>query len=307
MRVLVTGAGGMLGHSVISALERWPGTDVVAISGRAEIDLEKDDESRAIVRFVRPNAIIHLAAAVFGLGGNLRYPADVYRSNVRINTNIIDAAHCFDVKKIVVAGTSAIYSDSAAMPFREEDCLLGEPHHSEYAYATAKRAMLVQLKSYEQQYGLNYAYAIATNMYGPHDRFDPAVGHVVPSLISKFLTAATSGGTVEVWGDGTPTRDFLHSFDAAEAILLLLKEGSGPYNVASGTTHTIKDLVKVLSDIFPDVAVSWNVDKPNGQRERDYNIDKLRKLGFSPKYNLVDGIRHTVNWCRGETRSYQLA
>jgi GDP-L-fucose synthase len=300
MKVLVTGASGMLGNSVTAALRDEPVIDVIAVSGRDQANFEDDAETRAVLRFVRPDVIIHLAASVFGLGGNLQFPADIYKKNIRINTNIIDAAQKFGVKKIVAAGTTAIYSDSASLPFREDECLFGEPHHSEYAYAMAKRAMLVQLRSYKEQYGLDYAYAIITNMYGPHDSFDPNTGHVVPSLISKFLAAEAGCSSVEVWGDGSPTRDFLYSRDAARALVLLMKSGSGAYNIASGNSYTIRELVLKLEDLFPGVAVSWNHNKPNGQRERSYDIRKMGELGFKPHYDLAEGVRDTVEWCRRE-------
>jgi GDP-L-fucose synthase len=300
MKLLITGAGGMLGHAVLATLRRHKTYDVIPVLGREQVDLESECDTRALFRFVRPDLVIHLAAAVFGLGGNLKFPGEIYKRNIFINTNIVDASRNFGVRKLVVAGTTAIYSDIAPQPFREEDCLLGEPHHSEYAYATAKRAMLVQLNSYKEQYGMDFAYAVPTNMYGPHDRFDTEVGHVVPSLISKFLNSAASGGTVDVWGDGTPTRDFLYSYDAAAALILLLEKGSGLFNVASGTSHSIKELVETLQGLLPGVNVSWDKSKPLGQRRRSYNIEKLRRLGFDPQYQLAEGLRQTVAWCTSQ-------
>lgn len=305
MRVMITGASGMLGHSVMAKFSEVKNIEVIAISGREDANLESRTETRALIRFTKPDAVVHLAASVYGLGGNLKYPADIYKSNIYMNTNIIDAACHFGVKKLVMAGTAAIYSDSAKMPYQEEDCLSGEPHHSEYAYATAKRAMLVQLRSCKQQYGLEYAYAIATNMYGPYDKFNPAVGHVVPSLIAKFLTAAATGGNVEVWGDGTPTRDFLHSYDAAQALLILLEKGSGAFNIASGKVYRIRDLVSLLASIFPQVQVTWNSSKPNGQIERSYNVDRIQSLGFRPAYDLAEGLRQTVEWCLRNPNIYE--
>jgi GDP-L-fucose synthase len=298
LRLLITGASGVVGRAFAARAALDPQIDVVALSGRDDGDLEQSQEARAIVRFVKPDAIVHLAAAVHGLGGNLKFPADVYRRNILINTHVLDACREFNVGKVVAMGTTAIYSDTVTIPFSETDCLLGEPHGSEYAYATAKRAMLVQLRSYSDQYGLKYAYAIATNMYGPHDRFDAENGHVVPSLISKFQSAQTSSDDVTIWGDGAPTRDFLYSDDAAEGLLLLLKLGEGTFNLATGHSRSIADLVEVLKRHYPGVTVKWDENKPRGQLKRSYSIERLTSLGYSPQYMLEDGIGKTIEWYR---------
>jgi GDP-L-fucose synthase len=200
------------------------------------------------------------------------------------------------VKKVVAMGSAAMYSDNLNQPMSESDALGGEPHGSEFAYAFAKRALLVQLMSYRQQFGIEYAFAIATNMYGPGDRFNTAYGHVVPSLLRKFIDARDTGDLVEVWGDGSPTRDFLYAVDAARALDLLMTHGSGTYNVASGTVHTIGDLVRSVASSFPTVKYYWNKDRPMGQMVRSYDISRLKALGFKPEYSLDEGIRETVNW-----------
>lgn len=301
MRVLVTGASGVVGRAIVPLLRKAKDIDVIAIEGRGDLDLECFSDTQAVFRFIKPDHVIHLAGAVFGVGGNLKFPADSFRRNIMINCNVIECCREYSVKKIVAMGTTAIYSDEAAMPFKETDALKGEPHGSEYAYASAKRSMLVQLESYKKQYGMHFVYAIATNMYGPHDRFDARYGHVIPSLVQKFDLASKSGEVVEIWGDGTPTRDFLFSSDAAHAIATLLGYGDGAYNLASGNVCSIAELVDVISGCFPSVKYKWDTSKPLGQLRRDYNTSRLAALGFKPAYDLKAGIKETVNWYLANT------
>jgi GDP-L-fucose synthase len=180
----------------------------------------------------------------------------------------------------------------------EDDVMLGEPHGSEFAYAYSKRAMLAQLKAYREQYGLEFAFVVATNMYGAKDRFDTSYGHVVPSLLKKFLDAEKSGGSVDIWGDGTPTRDFLYSADAAIGLQCLMERGSGVFNLASGITHSIHDLVIEIASNFPNVLYRWDTTKPLGQLQRAYSTAKLRQLGFTPSFSLSAGIKLTIAWLR---------
>lgn len=270
--------------------------DVVVLTGRQDVDLENFEQTKAIFGYVKPTHVVHVAGAVFGLGGNMAFPGDVMRRNILINTHVVAAAAEAKALKVVAMGTTAIYSDAVAQPFREDDALTGAPHGSELPYAYAKRAMLVMLDAYKRQFGLNYAYAIATNMFGPNDRFDPLYGHVVPSLIAKFAAAAQTGAEVEVWGDGTPTRDFLFSEDAADALSLLLANGEGAYNVASGETVPIRVLVEEVAACFPRVSYKWNTSKPNGQLRRAYDVSRLRELGFTRRHSLREGLRKTVDW-----------
>ena len=250
MRLLITGASGVVGQAVIEKLHSLPGIEFVCLRGQSDVNLENFTETCAVFRFVKPDKILHLAGAVFGLGGNMAFPADSYRRNTMMNCNVIEAARIVGARKVVAMGTAAIYSDAAMLPYVEDEAMVGEPHKSEYAYASAKRSMLVQLQAYQQQFGIDFAYVIATNMYGAHDRFDHRYGHVVPSLIEKFYMASKSGAVVNVWGDGSPLRDFLYSKDAADGLLLLLQSGAGAYNLASGAVRSIKELVEVIAQHF---------------------------------------------------------
>jgi len=296
-RTLITGAGGLVGRALVRHLQQ-AGEDIIALQSRAECDLTVPDAVNALFRDVRPDKVFHLAASVFGVGGNLKFPGEVFFRNSVMNTFVIEACRLVGVSKIVAMGSAAIYSDGLEQPMREADAMTGEPHGSEYAYAFSKRAMLVQLDAYKQQYGLDFAFVIATNMYGPGDKFDPAHGHVVPSLLKKFLDAEKSGEDVEIWGDGSPTRDFLYSADAADGLARIMASGDGRFNLASGVSIPVHTLVEEVARNFPGVRYYWNTDKPLGQLKRSYDVSRLRKLGFVPQYGLAEGIAETADWLR---------
>ncbi|MCZ8375703.1 MAG: NAD-dependent epimerase/dehydratase family protein [Beijerinckiaceae bacterium] len=293
-RIIVTGATGVVGQALMECLSAR-GEDALALRGRSGVNLENLDETVQFFERQKPELVYHLAGAVFGLGGNRRFPGDAFRRNVLINTHVIEACRRAGVKKIVAMGSAAMYADRDPPYFSEDVLMMGLPHDSELAYGFAKRAMLIQLESYKQQFGLQFAFAVATNMYGPHDRFDPVYGHVIPSLVVKFASAG-SDEKVELWGDGSPTRDFLFALDAAEALVLLMEKGDGAYNVATGKSVAISELVACLHDLFPGRESFWNTSKPSGQRERQYSVSRLASLGFEPKFDLRAGLKRTVDW-----------
>ena len=194
-------------------------------------------------------------------------------------------------------GSAAIYSDIVGLPMREHDIWLGPPHGSEAGYAHAKRGMLAQLQAYQDQYGLDYAYCVSTNLFGPHDRFNEQQGHVLPSLISKFHRAAQERSAVTVWGSGTPRRDFLYSKDAARALRLIAEKFTGPINLATGNSvsiHETAELIRSIAD--PAIEIKWDRSKPDGQRLRDYDVSKLKALGFVPGFTLKAALEETYGW-----------
>lgn len=301
-KILITGGGGLVGSSLAHCLKNSQiADDILILKNRSQCDLSNSEAVNELFNSYRPTHVFHLAAAVYGLGGNLSFPADIFMANILINSHVVDACRRFGVKKVVAMGTAAMYSDGLVQPMNENDAMLGLPHNSEMAYAYSKRAMLVHLQSCHQQFGLEYGFAIATNMYGPNDKFDPNYGHVVPSLLKKFLDAEKNCNHVNVWGDGSPTRDFLYSEDAANGLMLIMEKGQGAYNLATGVSHKIYDLVSVISSLFPDVNFMWDISKPLGQMSRAYNCSRLNNLGFSPKYDLTSGVSKTVSWLRAES------
>jgi len=293
---LVTGASGMLGSALVRRLSSSAKYNVVSVS-RSDVDLLHGDDVNKFFKDSRPDIVFHCAAKVAGLGGNSAFPAEFFDDNILINTHVVRASRLAGASKIVAVGTTAIYSDTLPLPMKEADIWHGPPHHSEVAYGVAKRAMLTQLQAYQQQYGLEYGYGILTNLYGPNDTFDKAYGHVIPSLICKIHDAMKTGKSLEVWGNGTPQRDFLFVDDAADALIAVAESGNGPFNIASGTTTTIRQLVDVLKEVSGFLGeVVWATDKPNGQLLREYDLSSIRSLGFTPKTILRQGLRETWHW-----------
>ena len=296
MKALITGASGLVGHALERELKFAPGYDVV-VTPRPNIDLCDFAATRAFFVDARPEIVFHIAAKVGGLGGNIAAPGQFFYENVVINTNVIEAARLAGARKIVAMGSSACYSDSVPLPMSERAIWDGPPHGSEAPYAHAKRAMLAQLEAYNVQYGLDYAFCLATNMFGPFDKYDEQHGHVVPTLISKFHRAVGSGERIVVWGTGTPTRDFLYSKDVARFLRVIGASYTGSINLASGATVTIRELVEMLRRVSGYKGViEWDQTKPNGQELRRYDISKLKALRLAPKFDLETALDETYRW-----------
>jgi GDP-L-fucose synthase len=296
-RVLITGSGGVLGTAVLSLLREQPGM-TLAHPGRRDCDLLDTAATHRYFSEFRPDLVLHLAGKVFGVQGNLDFGGQSYYENTIINLNVVEAARLAGARKVVAAGTAAIYSDIAPLPMREADLWLGAPHGSEGPYGHAKRGMLAQLEAYKTQYGLDFAYLILTNLYGPNDKFDEIYGHVVPSLISRFCRAVNAATPkVTCWGDGSPTRDFLYAEDAANAFLVAAAQGNGAMNVATGQSVPIRTLVDTIVRHTGFAGeVEWDVTKPLGQKERSYDINRITSSGWKPNYSLDQGIKATVDW-----------
>lgn len=296
-RIVVTGAGGVLGAALGKLLNEHVNEDLLLLR-RSDCDLLDKIAVERVWREFRPSLVFHLAGRVAGIQGNLNFAGAAFYENVAINLNVIEASQQVGVRKIVAAGTTAIYSDQVEMPMREADLWNGPPHSSEAAYGHAKRAMLANLQAYKQQYGMDYAYLICTNLYGPHDRFDTRYGHVVPSLVARFFEAARDKlDWIAIWGDGSPTRDFLFADDAAEGFATAALRGSGVYNLASGKVVTIRDLAENLKKISAfSGELRWDISRPNGQQRRAYDVSAMHSLGWNAHTELPDGLAQTFRW-----------
>jgi len=296
-RILVTGGGGMLGGAIARILKASTPAEVFAPK-RDQLDLLDSRAVQGYFNTTRPTHLFHPAARVFGLGGNTRFPGQMYFENVAINTNVIEAARVSGTRKVSGIGTGCVYPlmyDGQYL--KEEQIWDGPPHGSEWAYAQAKRGMLTQLSAYQQQYELDYVFPVCGNLYGPNDLFDIEYGHVIPSLIAKFHAAQIRREAVTVWGTGVAVRDFSFVDDAANAIIAAHRSLSGPVNIASGNIHSIRDIVDALDELTgSSLEILWDSTKPDGQGRRFYNLDKLQSIGFSPHYSLKQGLAATWSW-----------
>ncbi len=294
--ILVTGAQGLVGTALIEELKREGYTQIVSCT-REACDLRNFEAVKSFFSSVQPHTVFHAAAAVYGIGGNLKNRGSVFLDNILINTHVIEASRAAQVKKIVAMGTVAAYPEPKTVPVKEDQIWEGPPHASESSYAHAKRAMLAQLLAYQENYGIDFAYVVSTNLYGPNDRFDIEGGHVIPSLVRKFYEAKKNGVPVVIWGDGTAARDFLYCKDMARALVLLMNRFSGTINVASGAKTLIREIVDVLADYFDmQGQVKWDPTKPNGRIYHELDITKLKLLGFQPFYDLKEGLKETYDW-----------
>lgn len=296
-KILVTGARGLVGSALVEHMRAEGWKNVIEL-GRDECDLTNAEDTRRFFEQHRPDYVFHAAARVYGIMGNMKNKALSFYDNVMINTNVVDAAQRVGVKKITVMGTGAVYPyPSPGLPLREDMIFMGEPHAAENSYAHAKRAMLAMLRAYEESYGLQWAYVVSCNLFGPRDKFDVEFGHVVPSLIKKFHDAKTAGTSAVVWGDGSAQRDFMYVKDTARVGLEIMKSISGPANIGSGTIFRIRDIVEMLADIagMTDKVV-WDKEKPNGQDYRAYDLSKIESIGFECHYSIRQGLQETWDW-----------
>jgi GDP-L-fucose synthase len=294
-KILVTGGTGLVGRALANELRDQGWLNIVSVGSR-DGDLRDTLTVQAMMRRIRPDYIFHMAARVHGLGGNALYKSDVLVDNVLINTNVIEQARRWGVKKIVAMGSGCVYSEQKGQQELFEDQIWnGPPHPSEDSYAHAKRLMLAQLNAAREQYGLSSAFAISGNLYGPYDSFNVEEGHVIPSLIAKFHSAKRSGTPVKAWGNGVAVRDFTFADDTARALIAILRNLEGPVNMGSGYRHPIRDIVDTLRSLT-GVPVEWDATKPDGQLIRFYNLDRLLSTGFAARVSLIDGIRATYEW-----------
>ncbi|MGE8411564.1 MAG: GDP-L-fucose synthase family protein [Pseudomonas sp.] len=296
-KILVTGARGLVGSALVEHLKHEGYLNVIEV-GRQECDLVCPVSTLEFFKKHKPDYVFHAAARVYGIMGNMKNKALSFYDNVMINTNVVDASQKVGVRKITVMGTGAVYPfPSPGLPLREDMIFLGVPHPAEDSYGHAKRAMLAMLKAYEESYGLEWAYVVSCNLFGPRDKFDTEFGHVVPSLIKKFYDAKQSGENVVVWGDGSAQRDFMYVKDTARVGLSIMNGLTGASNIGSGIVYRIRDIVEMIAEIagMQDKVV-WDAEKPNGQDYRAYDLTNINSIGFQCKYSIRQGLEETWNW-----------
>lgn len=302
-KILITGAKGLVGSALVEHLKKDGYANVIEV-GRQECDLVDSVSTRLYFEAIRPDYVFHAAARVYGIMGNMKNKALSFYDNVMINTNVVDASQKVGVRKITVMGTGAVYPfPSPGLPLREDMIFLGVPHPAEDSYGHAKRAMLAMLGAYQESYGMEWAYVVSCNLFGPRDKFDTEFGHVVPSLVKKFFDAKQRGEKVVVWGDGSAQRDFMYVKDAARVALAIMENIKGAANIGSGAVYRIRDMVEMLADISGMAGqVIWDSEKPNGQDYRSYDLTKINSIGFECQYTIREGLEETWSWYAEQMR-----
>lgn len=299
-RVVVTGGSGFLGRYVVSELEK-NGASNVFVPRSKDYDLREMSACLAVCE--RADVLIHLAAHVGGIGLNQQKPGELFYDNAIMGIQLIEAARRKGVEKIVVAGTICAYPKFTPVPFKEESLWDGYPEETNAPYGIAKKALLVQLQSYRAQYGLNGIFLLPVNLYGPHDNFDLQSSHVIPALIRKILHAKNAGEKeVVLWGDGSPSREFLYVEDCAEGIVAatLKYDSSEPVNLGNGREIRIRDLAELIrKELGADCEIRWDTSKPNGQPRRCLDTQRAKKFfDFTARTSFEEGLRKTIDWYR---------
>jgi GDP-L-fucose synthase len=301
-RVLLTGGGGFLGGALQRRLAEAGVRDLLAPRA-SELDLRDPAATRAYLERHRPAVVIHAAAGVGGIGANREHPGRFFYENAVMGLHLIEEARRAGVEKFVCVGTVCAYPKFTPTPFRETALWDGYPEETNAPYGLAKKMLLVQLQAYRAEYGFRGIFLLPANMYGPHDNFDLETSHVIPAMIRKFATAADRGdATVELWGDGTPTREFLYVDDAAEGIVLAAEryDDPEPVNLGTGEERSIASIAALIADQTGfHGRIVWDPTKPNGQPRRKLDTSRAESaFGFTAKTSFAEGLARTIAWWR---------
>jgi GDP-L-fucose synthase len=299
-RVLVTGGAGFLGSHLVERLEA-EGHDVF-VPRRRDYDLTRFDDTERLFADARPELVFHLAAEVGGIGANREHPGRFWYANLMMGAHVLELARINTVQKLVIAGTVCAYPKFTPVPFSEDDLWAGYPEETNAPYGVAKKSVLVGANAYRDQYGLDAIFLLPANLYGPRDNFDLDSSHVIPALIRKMLTA---DGEVTLWGDGSPTREFLYVEDCAEGLLLAAQryDDPEPVNLGTGVETSIRELAETIADLTGfEGEIVWDTSMPNGQPRRNLDATRAReRFGFQARTSLRDGLEKTIAWYRSSS------
>jgi GDP-L-fucose synthase len=297
VRILVTGGGGFLGSHVVERL-RAEGEDPF-VARRGEYDLTLREDAERLFADARPELVLHLAAEVGGIGANRANPGRYWYANLLMGAHVLEQSRLAEVEKLVVAGTVCAYPKFTPVPFSEDDLWNGYPEETNAPYGVAKKSVLVGGQAYRQQYGLNTVYLLPANLYGPGDNFHETNAHVIPDLIRKMVDSTDE---VVLWGDGSPTREFLYVDDCVEGILRAARtyDGAEPVNLGTGQETSIRELAETVADVTGfEGRILWDESMPNGQPRRRLDASRARELfGFEARTPLREGLERTVAWYR---------
>ena len=306
-RVVVTGGAGFLGSFVVDLL-RDKGCRQIVVPRSKDYDLVQMDAVQRLYSDARPDLVVHLAARVGGIGANQANPGRFFYDNLMMGTQLIEVGRQRGLKKFVALGTICAYPKFAPIPFKEDDIWNGYPEETNAPYGLAKKMMLAQSQAYRDQYGFNSIVLFPVNLYGPRDNFDLQTSHVIPALIRKCVSAKEEGRTeITLWGNGSPTREFLYVEDASDGILLAAEhyDGNLPVNLGTGEEISIRDLAKLIAaEVGFTGQIQWDATKPNGQPRRCLDVSRAKQLfGFQSRHGLSDGVRKTVQWFQSHSQS----
>jgi GDP-L-fucose synthase len=309
-QVMVTGGGGFLGKAVVRRLES-AGADQVFVPRSTDYDLRTPDGIDRALADGRPRTVIHLAAVVGGIGANRENPGRFFYENAVMGIQLMERARLAGVEKFVTIGTVCSYPKFTPVPFKEDDLWNGYPEETNAPYGLAKKMLLVQGQAYRQQYGFNVIHLIPVNLYGPGDNFNPASSHVIPALIKKCVDARDAGEPfIEVWGTGSPSREFIYVEDAAEGIVFAAEryDGAEPVNLGVGREITVRELVELVARVAGfQGSVRWDKTKPDGQPRRSLDTNRAtERFGFTARTSFEDGLQRTVAWYESMRRRANL-
>ena len=299
-RICVTGGAGFLGSFVLEGLKQR-GASEIFVPHIEEYDLVNPQDIRRVLDLSQPDIIIHLAALAGGIGANRARPADFFYINLMMGVQLMHEAWLRKVSKFIAIGTVCAYPKFTPVPFKEENLWEGYPEETNAPYGLAKKMLLVQAQTYREQYGFNAIYLLPVNLYGPRDNFDLQTSHVIPALVRKCIEAEKRGDKeVVLWGDGSPTREFLYAGDAADGILTATEfyNGMEPVNLGSGQEISIKDLAEMVAHLTGFTGkIVWDTTKPNGQPRRALDVSRaIDYFGWKARTPFEEGLRQTIDW-----------